>query len=198
MIPAKRYVEYFNKHLTFSDNEFSVIDHPFFVSPALEGKKFNNQNYLDIKQYPEEMRETITSFPLGLRILYFNLTNDEESNINKFTFFKLDQISERKYNYDNFFDIGLQYAGMGHVLVLSYYPSNKKFFIRMDGGSNGYEREANYNYYKSYDPTTEFDMESNIMWTKFTKHKLYNFDEILDILKPNESSYSVEECIDNS
>ena len=144
------------------------------------------------------MRKTITNFPLGLRILYFNLKNNDESNINGFTFFKLDQISERKHNYDKFFDIGLQYVGMGHVLVLSYCPSNKKFFARMDGGGNDYEREQNYKYYKTYDPITESGMFSNFMWTKFTKHKLYNFDEILDILKPNEILDGIDKCIDDS
>ena len=42
------------------------------------------------------------------------------------------------------FDIGYRYKGMGHIEVLSCNLYNHLLFYRMDGGSNDWDREANY------------------------------------------------------
>ena len=42
------------------------------------------------------------------------------------------------------FDIAFQYAGMGHIVVLSCDLDNHLLFKRRDGGSNDYDREVNY------------------------------------------------------
>lgn len=42
-------------------------------------------------------------------------------------------------------DVGVAYAGMGHVRVLSYDPwTEDDVFETLDGGANGYDREANF------------------------------------------------------
>ena len=46
-------------------------------------------------------------------------------------------------NYPSFQDIAQKYAGMGHIEVISRVKSNGLYFIRYDGGSNGYEVEYN-------------------------------------------------------
>ena len=48
------------------------------------------------------------------------------------------------------FDFAFKYAGMGHIEVLSCDLTNHLLFKRMDGGSNGWEREANYNELLNY------------------------------------------------
>lgn len=55
----------------------------------------------------------------------------------------------------DFIDVGSIYHGLGHYVVLSYDPHLDKFFFRMDGGSNEYERCDNERYY--YGLVTNFD-----------------------------------------
>jgi hypothetical protein len=47
----------------------------------------------------------------------------------------------------DFLDIGMCYAGMGYCFVLAWHREEHKFFFRMDGGSNGFDVEYNYNKY---------------------------------------------------
>ena len=137
-------------------------------------------------------------FPLGLRILYGNLKTNQESNISGLTFFKFTDIEARFENYKNFFDIGVIYAGMGHVIVLSFVKDECKLFFRYDGGANGYEREDNYNYYHNYNPFDEKNIESDRYGFGLRVHKLFDFSTILEDLKPKYESNEIEESIDNS
>lgn len=41
-------------------------------------------------------------------------------------------------------DIGLVYAGMGHVRVVSYDPETKGVLTSIDGGANGFDRMDNH------------------------------------------------------
>jgi hypothetical protein len=45
----------------------------------------------------------------------------------------------------NVFDIGYKYDGMGYINVLSCDLTNHLLFYRLDGGSNDYDRQFNYN-----------------------------------------------------
>ncbi len=45
----------------------------------------------------------------------------------------------------NVFDIGYKYDGMGYINVLSCDLTNHLLFYRLDGGSNDYDRQYNYN-----------------------------------------------------
>ena len=64
-------------------------------------------------------------------------------------------------------DIAIHYLGMGHITVLTYDIKLEKFFFRRDGGSNGYEREINWDFIKNY---------NNI------NNKTYNILEVFDII----------------
>ena len=198
MNASKRYVDFFKSYLTFSSNEFSVTSDTFFKSPSINGNQFDETQIVDYNNYSERTKMIINNFSLGLRILYCNLKTDQESNISGLTFLKLKEIENRFENYNNFFDIGVIYAGMGHVIVLSFVPSIKKLFFRYDGGSNGYEREDNYNYYHNYDPLEEKNIENDRYGFGLTIHKLFVFDKILDDLIPKSRGDYIEECIDNT
>ena len=198
MEQSKRYIEFYKNYLTFSSNNFSVTTNPFFQSPAKNGDNFNENQIIDFHNYTQLMKEIINKFPLGLRILYCSLRTDQESNISGLTFFKLKDIEERFNNYKKFFDIGVIYAGMGHVIVLSFVPEVSKLFFRYDGGANGYEREENYNFYLNYNPIDEKDIEDDRYGFGLTIHKLFNFNKILYDLEPKCRSEIIEECIDNS
>ena len=45
----------------------------------------------------------------------------------------------------NVFDIGYKYDGMGYINVLSCDLTNHLLFYRLDGGSNDYDRQYNFN-----------------------------------------------------
>ena len=52
-------------------------------------------------------------------------------------------------------DFALIYTGMGHVAVCSYDPETDKIYYRMDGGSNGYDRDDYYKFAYTYVPKEE-------------------------------------------
>ena len=50
-------------------------------------------------------------------------------------------------------DFAMRYAGLGHVIVLSYDPEGDKVFARLDGGSNTYDRVINLERAIAMDPS---------------------------------------------
>ena len=58
-----------------------------------------------------------------------------------------------RYQNENYVDIALQGFGMGHYVVLSMTKDGHNFFFREDGGSNGYERMANFQKFQGWNPT---------------------------------------------
>jgi hypothetical protein len=138
----------------FSEGKVLVVDNsltenPFFFSSTTEEKKYNET------QNPilDSDRETFNYLPTELRVLYSRIgSNNEYMHTSGFVFFKLDEIKRRSKNHSHFLDVAIAYAGMGWVHVLAYHKDSNKYFVRMDGGSNGYDREDNYNKYKEYIP----------------------------------------------
>jgi hypothetical protein len=129
--------------------ENSSTENPFFFSSTIEEKSYSET------QNPilEKDREIFNYLPKELRVLYSKIgSNTEYLHKNGFKFLKLDEINRRSKSHTHFIDIAIAYAGMGFVNVLSYHKDSKKYFVRMDGGSNGYDREYNYNKYKDYNP----------------------------------------------
>ena len=58
---------------------------------------------------------------------------------------------------------------MGHCIVCALDPRDKQIFYRHDGGSNGWEREHNYNKILEYDPNNNKKYEFN-NWINLTKN----------------------------
>ena len=132
--------------------ENSSTENPFFLSSIIESKDYQLTNNL----LNEEDKIIFNKLPKELRILYSKIgSNHEYHHKSGLTFLTLSEIKRREKSHNNFLDIAISYAGLGHVNVLGYHYESKKYFIRMDGGSNGYEREENYNYYKNYQPKEE-------------------------------------------
>ena len=50
-------------------------------------------------------------------------------------------------------DFAFCYAGMGHAVVCSYVPRLDSVFYRVDGGGNGYEREAHLKALTAFKPS---------------------------------------------
>ena len=136
-------------------NEIMVVDpgiteHPFFW-PCIEGDEYNFES---LNLLTQEQKEFLSFFPLTFRVLYntVNPKNEivikdievskEYPNTPLFTLLSLEEIIKRSKNYPNFIDVGLTHMGMGHVNIYSLDNESKKFFVRRDGGSNGYDRCA--------------------------------------------------------
>lgn len=93
-----------------------------------------------------------------LEEFYFASGVTSENNgfeTNGITFFSPAEIAERDVFGGKFYDVGIQYRGMGYVLAFAFIPSTSKFFARMDGGSNDWDREINFKKYSAnaYDPS---------------------------------------------
>lgn len=56
-------------------------------------------------------------------------------------------------------DIAYIYHGMGHIIVASVDIQTGKMYLRMDGGSNGWDAELNYQFASNYQPVNDDCME---------------------------------------
>lgn len=173
---CKEYITFFKNGKVSDVNPDCVATNPFFVSDAKEGENLNIDTTENISN---EYRNTFSKLDFSMRILYSFIGDNKEYQVNDFTFFTLKEIEKRINTYNNFFDIALKYAGMGHVLVLSYHPNSGKFFVRHDGGANGYEREEHYNFYQNYNP--EIDTSRKGIFFNFEINKLITFKEFMNL-----------------
>lgn len=78
------------------------------------------------------------------------------------------------YKETKMYSLGFSYNGMGwyNALTVSLIPENieKPFFFRLEGGSNGYDREINLQFFKKNQPP---------------KEKMFNLEEIIKIITEN-------------
>lgn len=94
-------------------------------------QKINHIDNIKYKSYTEI---------INIRI--FGYVFFDESSFNSYS---------KKCNYPMFQDIAQKYAGMGHIEIISRVKENGLYFIRYDGGSNGYEVEYNHQQFMSLD-----------------------------------------------
>lgn len=117
---------------------------PFF-SRDIDQKSFLLNNSIKLKDYniPAKLNRNIK--------LIYELLGDPEREIymGEWTIMSLKEAMERyqgfcKENRKDVFDIGYKYIGMGHITVISCDLNTHLLFYRPDGGSNGYDRQYNY------------------------------------------------------
>lgn len=166
---------------------FSVSDYEQYIALTVvkndethtKNPFFNNQenSTLDDKNRPKIMTAEHGNFmtselPYELQTLYFCVNDiNTEIKIKDWTFLTLKEMMERSNLYDNILDIATSYMGMGHIKVLAYDTKNHTYFVRYDGGSNGYDREYYFNHYKTLDT----DMIDQYM-------KYNNFTDVLSLI----------------
>ena len=130
------------KHSKLSSDNYRSIDKPFF----LEDSNIINfeMNYKDIGDIPSDLNKNFT--------MMYNIIGNPavEVYINEWTLLSLNEARTQyedfcDHNQFNVFNIAYRYMGLGHVEVLSCNLYNHLLFLRHDGGSNGYDRAANYN-----------------------------------------------------
>ena len=148
----------------------SVLDNPFGIVSG--GIKVTIERNAEVNHIINELCE-LYSFPIELKYFY-NLCQlpTQELVLNNCTFLSLNRIKEmsekyRSHGQDDFIDIIIKYAGMGHYVVYSWNKKHMKYVIRYDGGSNGYERDENYDKYivNKYD----FKDDEIVAWENLIK-----------------------------
>jgi hypothetical protein len=159
-----------------------VIDAPFFM-PSLEGK--TTEDDVDYGVLKGTLLEgTIVE---GLYRGVKSKENGFSFEVNKapFTFLSSDEIVKRNVFGGKMCDIFITYAGMGWVYVFYYIPKTGMFAQRMDGGSNGYDRQDNYNRFKSdeFDPTSFPKFDGDLKTSKVEENVQYTLEQLLTLLK---------------
>lgn len=131
-----------NKCKISSDNHNSTSV-PFFArSQNIEDFIINNNKINN--NIPERLNRNI-------KLIYELLgDNEKEIYIGDWTLMSINEAVKIYENYcshgqKNIFDIGYRYIGMGHIEVISCDLNSHLLFYRPDGGSNGWDREANFN-----------------------------------------------------
>ena len=129
---------------TISSNDYVSTKEPFFWRDNNREafQQFNNL-FVDA-QIPEGLNNNI-------KIIYQILRHQKkEIYYGPWTIMSLNEALERykvicAKGQTNVFDIGYKYDGMGYINVLSCDLTNHLLFYRLDGGSNDYDRQFNYN-----------------------------------------------------
>jgi hypothetical protein len=165
-------------------NELRVTNHPFFISNAINGTpmKYSTETKYQI------LEEDANLLHKEILNLYKTIGYDKEYKIKLYSFMSLNEIIERKSNFEYFYDIALKYLGMGHIVLISYHQKSNRFFFRRDGGSNGWDREANYNKYKNYEPDiNNIEKEENPI--DYSLDILYTFEQMMNIINNSSEEY---------
>ena len=144
--------------------------HDSTIEPFFQRREVDDyiMNFKEIPELPKSLNR-------HMKIFYELVGNpNTEVYIGDFTFMSLTKCLEKYNDYcandqNSVFDIGFRYAGMGHVVVVSCDLNNHLLFERPDGGSNGYDREANYKDLLNY----KTGSKKYIFFTQF-KEKLMN------------------------
>ena len=136
---------------TMSTLEYDSTTKGFF-SQDEESKPFEI-GFKDIPELPDGLNHNIQ------RMYKIIGDPDKEVYIGYWTIMSLNDVIDRFKNLqekkqERVFDIALRYAGMGHVDILSCDLKTHKLFMRHDGGSNGWERQANREALLKLDPET--------------------------------------------
>ena len=139
--------------------------------------KFTNDNLVNIQDnynyenssINEHIADFIENFPQELYTLWIIIDNDNLCILcNRFRFLNLQEVFSGKELYRHFYDVAIKYMGMGFYLVLSIDKNSKQFFFRMDGGSNGFDREGYFQLYKNMNPSVTYS-EYMIDFNEMTK-----------------------------
>ena len=128
------------KDCKISNEDHKSSKEPFFLMDI--SKKFK-VGFKDIPELPSNLNRHFK--------LFYEIVGDPkiEVYIGEWIMMSLNEVLENykqlcSEGQETVFDIGYRYKGMGHIEVLSCNLYNHLLFYRMDGGSNDWDREANY------------------------------------------------------
>lgn len=176
--------KYNDLYIEFSGIDYVSTQQPFFIK-YIESNQLNNSNEIDNSNniFSNLDLENIPDF---LLIFYKSInTINKEFYINNWTFMSFNKIIEIKTNYlkNNIqaIDIAFTYMGMGNIIMAFYDTKTNLIKLRWDGGSNGFDRQYNYNILKQY--------YNGIINNIGTQETFSSFDELLIYIKNYKNSY---------
>lgn len=187
--------KYIMVHSTFSVKDADSSQEPFF---QFNPDKQANYDKMCMEKDPEHYRlvDTISKennwTPL-LKYIYVLLgASDREFTYRGFIFLSLHKIQERQKIYQDagqsqICDLAIKYHGMGWVHVLSLDQKSGSYFVRMDGGSSDWDRDANWKFFKNYSPSSR--PETLIHQNEIFNHldTELDFEKETDFSTPNKS-----------
>ena len=166
----------------YSEENYNSITEPFFMQNPFDPNNIENLDFTpDLKEgLTKEKIDNLTNkymvpefhnnsavpiFPETLKKYFIEKPYNREIYLKEWTIMSFKNIIERFETVlkDKIWvlDIGFRYMGLGYIKVIFYDPINKCYFFRYDGGSNGYDREANYNRLMNY----KYDADINFGFT---------------------------------
>lgn len=186
-----RYAEEILKNAQFNRSGADITQTPFFQADIDADVNLESLYEHSTSEYQQQV-ETLASqnnWSLQLKYIYLLVGSaDREFTYRGFTFFSLNKILERTQYYQrqgqNYLcDLALQYEGMGWVYVLTLDRESGNYFIRMDGGANGYDRDANAKFFQTYRPSSRSD-------TLLKENKIFNSNHHIPLDFSSECSFS--------
>jgi hypothetical protein len=131
------------KQCKISNPNHISSDIAFFSQDINPSDFITNNNSTTKYNIPDRLNRNIK--------LIYELLGDpqREIYIGEWTIMSLQESTNRYKHFcengqKDIFDIGYRYIGMGHINVISCDLKSHLLFYRPDGGSNGYERNDNY------------------------------------------------------
>jgi len=171
------------QNILFSSRNHDSTGQPFFL-PNIDNNQNQIQNIsiiednnllLNIEFKELNLEKNITDFYLD------NEAHNKEMYIENWTFFSITKILElvkhyATHNINNIIDLGFIYHGMGHVKVVYYNKISKKIHFRMDGGSNDYDRIANFNELKKISNNETLELDTDTIDFTYFINNISEFD----------------------
>lgn len=166
------------------------------ITPIINNSTF--RNFSDDGEEPEfspiekanELHETY-NLPLEIKILLsYPQTSNQMIKFKEFTFYNMNQILGNinhymvRYEHNRFLDLGHQYHGMGHYVVLAWDKQQKKFFFRLDGGANGFDQmDREQFFFTKFNPEEDKYQNRMLDWNTalnlITTNEIMNFDHVV-------------------
>lgn len=166
-------------NINYSLENYDSTNAPFFRSaPSNELNNLQNTSIIDCNNMDIINEFKLLGLEQNINDFFINhQAFNKEIYINNITLLSINKILEineeyKKDNILNIIDIGFKYSGMGWISVIYYNTKFNKLFVRMDGGSNGFDRIQNYNIMKKMSKIDKIELiDTNV----------YSFDEILNL-----------------
>ena len=145
------------KDFTYSDESYSSLNVPFFKQDRRNKIINNDKTIITLERY-DELKDKI---PYELQCLYEYINNADVEAYSKcgITFWKWNDIlsyykTKCSNGQKNVLDFALKYVGIGWVQAYFVNLANGEIYKRYDGGSNGYDRDYNFNKICKWDGNT--------------------------------------------
>ena len=133
-------------------------------------------NFNDVINNEKNIKNMLESIPAPdeLKELYILINNIKNEYVVSYWVIKsLSDVIEdfmimKEFSENKIIDFASTYIGMGWVYMIAYDPTSKSFFIRRDGGSNGWDREENFRFICNYKAQEDNHVDFNYVLDVFS------------------------------